>query len=88
MDTECKEKTLECSICETDYKRSVFCDESVHNCFNNLKKHIRERKKDNPKAIFKGNSRMMIDHSVEIDGGGWIHVRHTPKGNKWHKAID
>ena len=24
----------------------------------------------------------------EIDGGGWMHVRHLPKSMKWYKAKD
>lgn len=78
---------IECILCEHDYTRGTFKDQLVHNCFKNIKDAILLRKKENPEYLFK-KKELVPNDDIELDGGGWCHVRHCPKGVKWHKAKD
>ena len=39
------------------------------------------------KPLFK-TKELQVDETMKIDGGNWYHVRHVPKGPRWHKAQD
>ena len=39
------------------------------------------------KYLFKKKT-LPVDPAMGIDGGGWSHVRHVPKGPRWYKAKD
>lgn len=87
LKSDCELSMLECTFCEHDYTRATFDDVSVHKCLANLKQHIILKKQQNKRYLFKKKF-LPVSYEMDLDNGGWSHVRHVPKSRAWFKATD